>query len=77
MPRTKEEIPFQQRLYTRDVVFWKEVDGTLYRFKLAPKEVGSIQWCESDNGVIVDRGRGSVPVEVEPVSDLELLFLYS
>ena len=57
-------------------MFWKESPGKLYMFKLSPVEVGRIRWWENEDGVIVDRDNGFAPVEVEPVSEPELLFLF-
>jgi hypothetical protein len=76
VPKRIEDIPPQTRYYTRKVVLWRECSGELYRFKLSPEKLGYVSWCESIRGVIVDRSNNYTPVEVEPVSDLEFLFLY-
>jgi hypothetical protein len=77
IPSSINDFPLQQRFYTREAVFWKEAQGELYMFKLSPREVGRIRWAEREDGVIIDLENGSTPVEVEPVSELELLFLFS
>lgn len=76
-PSSIRGFPLQVRYYTEMAVFWRESQDELYMFKLSPREVGSIRWGENEDGVIVDRDSNYAPVEVEPVSDLELLFLFS
>lgn len=77
IPTTLNDFPLRVRYYTEKVVFWKERPGELYMFKLSPVEVGRVKWEEREDGVIVDLSNSFAPVEVEPVSELELLFLFS
>lgn len=76
VPSSINEVPLQLRYYTDRAVFWRENLNDLYIFKLPPSEIERISWWSNEDGVIVDMNNGFAPVEVEPVSDLELLFLY-
>lgn len=69
-------IPVQVRYYTRDVVFWKELGGKLYRFNLPSSELGEVDWSVDQDGVVINHNNPAQTIELEPVSELELIFLY-
>lgn len=74
-PIKPQDIPVRERWYTKDFVFWREPDDSLYQFLLSPSELTKV-WWQLENGVVVDKENGCKPVEIKRVYEVELLFSY-